>query len=65
MFGLRLPELLLILLAVILLFGGSKLPQLGKGLGESVRSFRRALKEAKPDEEEAPSAKERKKQPMP
>jgi sec-independent protein translocase protein TatA len=59
MFGLRLPELLLILLAVLLLFGGSKLPQLGKGLGESVRSFRKALKEAKPDEE-AP-ADERKK----
>lgn len=58
MFGLRLPELLLILLAVLLLFGGNKLPQLGKGLGESVRSFRRALREAKPDEAE-PAAKER------
>jgi sec-independent protein translocase protein TatA len=65
MFGLRLPELLLILLAVLLLFGGTKLPQLGKGLGESVRSFRKALKEAKPNEEEAPPAKEQKKQPAP
>ena len=61
MFGLRLPELLLILLAVLLLFGGSKLPQLGKGLGESVKSFRRALKEAKPDEDQAAPADERKK----
>ncbi len=61
MFGLRLPELLLILLAVLLLFGGAKLPQLGKGLGESVRSFRKALKEAKPDEEEGPPATEQKK----
>ena len=61
MFGLRLPELLLILLAVILLFGGSKLPQLGKGLGESVRSFRKALKEAKPDEDETPPSGEQKK----
>ncbi|HYS79996.1 MAG TPA: twin-arginine translocase TatA/TatE family subunit [Anaeromyxobacteraceae bacterium] len=50
MFGLRLPELLLILVAVLVLFGGNKLPQLGKGLGESIRSFRRALKEAKTDE---------------
>ena len=50
MFGLRMPELLLILLAVVLLFGSSKLPQLGKGLGESVRSFRKALREPKPDE---------------
>ena len=50
MFGLRLPELLLILVAVVLLFGGNKLPQLGKGLGESIRSFRRALKESNTDE---------------
>ncbi len=57
MFGLRLPELLLILLAVLLLFGGNKLPQLGKGLGESVRSFRRALREGKSDEPE-PAAKD-------
>ena len=53
MLGLRLPELLLILVAVILLFGGNKLPQLGKGLGESIRSFRRALKEANTDEQPA------------
>ena len=65
MFGLRLPELLLILLAVILLFGGSKLPQLGKGLGESVRSFRKALKEAKPDEEEGAREAEQQKKPAP
>ncbi len=51
MFGLGLPELLLILLAVLILFGGAKLPALGKGLGESVRSFRKALREAKADEE--------------
>jgi sec-independent protein translocase protein TatA len=65
MFGLRLPELLLILLAALLLFGANKLPQLGKGLGESVRSFRRALKEANPDEAETASAKERKKRSAP
>jgi sec-independent protein translocase protein TatA len=50
MLGLGVPELLLILLALVLLFGGSKLPQLGKGLGESIRSFKKALRE-KPDEE--------------
>lgn len=57
MFGLRLPELLLILLAVLLLFGGNKLPQLGKGLGESVRSFRRALREGKAEDPQ-PAAKD-------
>jgi sec-independent protein translocase protein TatA len=53
MFGLRLPELLLILLAVVLLFGANKLPQLGQGLGESLRSFRKALNSKNEEEEPA------------
>ena len=56
MFGLRVPELLLILLVVVLLFGANKLPQLGQGLGESLRSFRRALREGQKEEEEAATA---------
>jgi sec-independent protein translocase protein TatA len=55
MFGLRMPELLLILLAVILLFGGTKLPQLGKGLGEGMKSFRNALKDLKGEGDPPPS----------
>jgi sec-independent protein translocase protein TatA len=51
MFGLRVPELLLILLVVVLLFGANKLPQLGQGLGESIRGFRKALREGHKDEE--------------
>lgn len=50
MFGLRMPELLLILVVVLVLFGGNKLPALGQGLGESIRSFRKALREAKTEE---------------
>ncbi len=50
MFGLRMPELLLILLVLVLLFGANKLPQLGQGIGESLKSFRKALRESKPDE---------------
>jgi sec-independent protein translocase protein TatA len=53
MFGLGIPELLLILLAVVLIFGTSKLPQLGKGLGQSIHSFRKALREPKPDDDPA------------
>jgi sec-independent protein translocase protein TatA len=51
MFGLGVTELLLILLACLLLFGGSKLPALGKGLGEGIRSFRKALQSGKAGDE--------------
>jgi len=37
-------ELLVILLIVIIIFGASKLPQLGKGLGEGIKNFKSGLK---------------------
>lgn len=37
-------ELLIILGIVILIFGGSRLPQLGKGLGAGIKNFRNSLK---------------------
>ena len=49
MFGLGIGELLLIALVLLLLFGASKLPQLGQGLGESVKSFRKAFHEVQGD----------------
>jgi len=36
-------QLLLILLIVFLLFGASKLPEVGRGLGEGIRNFKKAL----------------------
>jgi sec-independent protein translocase protein TatA len=37
-------ELLIIFLIVLVLFGAAKLPQLGKGLGEGIKNFRKGLK---------------------
>lgn len=36
-------ELVIILLIVVILFGANKLPQLGKGLGEGIRSFKKSF----------------------
>ena len=44
------PELLIILLIVVLIFGASRLPQLGRGLGEGIRNFRKGLKGGPKDE---------------
>jgi sec-independent protein translocase protein TatA len=46
------PELLVILGVAVLLFGGKKIPELAKGLGEGIRNFKTAL-EGDPEKPEA------------
>ncbi len=43
MFGLGVPELLIILLILLLLFGASRLPALSRSIGESARELRKGL----------------------
>lgn len=45
LFGLGPQEILLIALVVLLLFGGAKIPELMKGLGKGVKSFKQGMKE--------------------
>lgn len=47
-----LPELLVIATTAVLLFGGRRFAQFGKGLGESIREFKKAHKELKDAERE-------------
>jgi sec-independent protein translocase protein TatA len=50
--GLRGPELLIILVVVLLLFGAAKLPQLARSLGASAKEFRKGVEEGVDESEE-------------
>ncbi len=45
MFGLGPTELIVILVIVIILFGASRLPEIGKGIGEAIRNFKKSTSE--------------------
>ena len=56
MFGLGVTELILILVIVLIVFGVGKLPEIGSGLGEGIKNFRKAYGDSKaidvtPDQE--------------
>jgi sec-independent protein translocase protein TatA len=44
--SLGVPELMIIFLIIVVLFGASRLPQIGKGLGEGIKNFKKGMKGA-------------------
>lgn len=64
LFNLGYGEIIIIVFALLLLFGGKKIPELMKGLGKGVRSFKQGMNELE-DELKNPPAEEKKKEDSP
>ncbi len=52
MFGLGIPELLIIFAILILIFGAKKLPELGSGIGRGLRNLKKAMKTVEEEKNE-------------
>jgi sec-independent protein translocase protein TatA len=59
MFGIGMPELIIILVIILIIFGAGKLPEIGAGMGKAIRNFKGATKE---EESKEPDKIEEKKE---
>ena len=57
MFGLGVPELMVILVIALVIFGPSKLPQIGSGLGKAIRDFKKGVTGGEDEEVDNKDAK--------
>jgi sec-independent protein translocase protein TatA len=51
MFGIGMPELIIILIIILIIFGAGKLPEIGAGMGKAIRNFKKATSDT--DKKEA------------
>ncbi len=51
-------EIIVVLLVILILFGASKLPEIGKSLGKAIYEFKKAMKEAGGEEDKTPPGKD-------
>ena len=59
--GVGMPELIIILVIILIIFGAGKLPEIGAGLGKGIKNFKKATKEVSlEDKEEDPEKIEKK-----
>jgi sec-independent protein translocase protein TatA len=56
MFGLGMPELIIILVIVLVIFGANRLPQLGEGLGKAIKGFKKGISSDAPPQDSGPDA---------
>ncbi len=52
MFGIGMPELIIILVIILIIFGAGKLPEIGGGMGKAIRNFRNATSKTEKEEKE-------------
>ena len=45
MFGLGMPELIIILIIIVIIFGAGKLPEIGSGIGKGIKNFKKATRD--------------------